>query len=106
MKTLGIITLATATLFGAAAHANDIDHWAGDDGKAPYYAPAYDGGNLRSFNSYNNGTYPGSIVIRQTPAQMPSWCIRGIVGTRTDRDGMKVQRRKRPAPAGRFCKRR
>ena len=66
MKTLGILTVAAASLIGVAAHANDIDHWAGDDGKAPYYAPAYDGGYLRSFNS-TYGATPGSIVIRQAP---------------------------------------
>src|SRR5262249_36954525 len=64
MKTLAILTIAAGSLFGVAAHANDIDHWAGDDGKAPYYAPAYDGGYLRTFNS-TNGVYPGSIVIQQ-----------------------------------------
>jgi hypothetical protein len=68
MKTLAILSIAAASLFGVAAHANDIDHWAGDDGKAPYYAPTNDGGYLRSFNNYN-GAYPGGIVIQQAPGQ-------------------------------------
>jgi hypothetical protein len=62
MKTLAILTLAAGTLFGVAAHANDIDHWAGDDGKSPVYAPAY-GGGLNTFNSYT-GTYPDSVVVQ------------------------------------------
>jgi hypothetical protein len=67
MKTLAIIIIAAASLFGAAAHANDIDHWAGDDGKRGYYAPGgYDGGYVRSFNSFS-GTYPG-VVVRSAPA--------------------------------------
>ena len=68
MKSWAILGIAAASLFGVSAHANDIDHWAGDDGKAPYYAPAYGTGGLRSFNSYN-GAYPGGIVIQQAPAQ-------------------------------------
>jgi len=65
MKTLAILTVAAGTLFGVAAHANDIDHWAGDDGKSPVYAPAY--GGVNSFNSYN-GAYPDRVVAQQQPA--------------------------------------
>jgi hypothetical protein len=67
MKTLAILTLAAGTLFGAAAHANDIDHWAGDDGKNAVYAPAYGGGTVGSFNRYNGG-YPDSVVVQPQPA--------------------------------------
>jgi hypothetical protein len=66
MKTLAVLTIAAASLFSGAAHANDIDHWAGDDGKRPYYAPGYDQGYVRSFNSFN-GVNPGTIVV--APAQ-------------------------------------
>ena len=65
MKTMAILTLAAGTLFGVAAHANDIDHWAGDDGKSPVYAPAY--GGVNSFNSYT-GTYPDSVVVQPQAA--------------------------------------
>ena len=64
MKTLAILTLAAGTLFGVAAHANDIDHWAGDDGKSPVYAPAY--GGVNSFNSYNG--YPDGVVVQPQAA--------------------------------------
>ena len=64
MKTLVILTVAAGTLFGVAAHANDIDHWAGDDGKNPVYAPSY--GGVNSFNSYN-GAYSDRVVVQQQP---------------------------------------
>ena len=70
MKTFAILAVATTSLFGVAAHANDVDHWAGDDGKSPYYAPSYDGGFVRGFNSYN-GADPGSIVVQRAPAKGP-----------------------------------
>jgi len=65
MKTLAILTVAAATLFGVAAHANDVDHWAGDDGKNAVYAPAY--GGVNSFNRYN-GAYQDQVILQQQPA--------------------------------------
>src|SRR5689334_8384338 len=64
MKTLTILTVAAATLFGVAAHANDIDHWAGDDGKNAVYAPAY---GVNSFNRLN-GSYQDQVILQQQPA--------------------------------------
>jgi hypothetical protein len=70
MKTLALFAIGAVTLLGSMAHANDIDHWAGDDGKRfyGYYPPGFaDDGYVRSFNGYS-GEYPRSAgVVRPAP---------------------------------------
>ena len=66
MRTLALLVFAVATAVGSVAHANDIDHWAGDDGKRFYgnYPPGLaDDGYVRTYNSFTGNTAIGAGVV-------------------------------------------